>query len=154
MAFFYLSQALGRPVTNARRERIGKVKDLVARLEALNAATGEVTLERFPPISGLVVDLGKQEIYVPWSKVSSLDPAGATLSSADLFIESFERREGEVLLYRDMLDKQLIDIDGRRVIRANDLQLFSSGGMVRLSAVDVSGEGILRRLAFGRMFTG
>src|SRR5919206_37145 len=109
MAFFYLSQVLGRPVTNERGERVAKVKDVVARLEALNASTGEVTMERFPPISGLVVDTGKQEIYVPWSKVESLGPAGAILSSSDLFLESFARREGEVLLYRDMLDKHIID---------------------------------------------
>ncbi|MGH2442700.1 MAG: magnesium transporter, partial [Chloroflexota bacterium] len=58
-----------------------------------------------------------------------------------------------VLLARDLLDKQLIDIDGRRVIRSNDLQLYTQDGAVRVAAVDVSGEGLLRRLSFGRFFT-
>jgi magnesium transporter len=154
MPFFYLSQVLGRPVTNARNERVAKVKDLVARLEVLNAATGQVTYERFPPISGLVVDIGNREIFVPWALVDSLGTEGAFLSSSHVSLESFERREGEVLLYRDMLDKQLIDIDGRRVIRANDLQLYMADGMLRLTAVDVSAEAILRRLTWGRLFTG
>ena len=153
MAFFYLSQIVGRPVTNTLGERVAKVKDLVARLEVLNA-TGEVTLERFPPISGLVVDIEKREIFVPWAKIKSMAPEGVQLSSPRITLESFERREGEVLLARDMLDKQLIDIDGRRVIRANDLQLYSSDGAVRLTAVDVSGEAVLRRLVSGRFFTG
>lgn len=153
MDFFYLSQVLGRPVYTLRGERVAKIKDLVASLEVLNA-TGEPTLERFPPISGLVVEIERREIFVPWSKIESLGPDGARLSSATISMLSFRRRDGEVLLYRDVLDKQLIDIDGRRVIRANDLQLYSADGTVRLTAVDVSAEAVLRRLSFGRLFTG
>jgi CBS domain-containing protein len=153
MGFFYLSQVLKRPVT-AAEARVAKVYDLVARLEILNASTGEVTLERFPPISGLVADVRGREVFIPWTQVESLGPEGARLNSARIDLLPFERRAGEVLLYRDLLDKQLIDIDGRRVIRANDLQLYSMGSTVRLTAVDVSVEAIMRRLSYGRLFTG
>jgi CBS domain-containing protein len=153
MAFFYLSQVLKRPVT-AAGERVAKVYDLVARLEILNAFTGEITLERFPPISGLVADVRGREVFIPWRQVEALGPEGARLNSARIDLLPFERRDGEVLLYRDLLDKQLIDIDGRRVIRANDLQLYSVGSTIRLTAVDVSVEAILRRLTYGRLFTG
>ncbi|HZU14441.1 MAG TPA: CBS domain-containing protein [Chloroflexota bacterium] len=155
MPFLYLSQVVGRPVCNDAGERIAIVKDLVARLEALNAATGEVTLEHFPPISGLVVHLaGGQEIFVSWSKVASLTKDGARLSSATLTFIGFRRREGEVLLARDLLDKQLIDVDGRRVIRANDLQLLYSEDTLRLIGVDISLEALARRLTWGRLFAG
>src|SRR5579884_750059 len=153
MGFFYVSQVLNRRVA-AAGQRVAKLKDLVARLEVLNASTGEVTLERFPPISGLVVDVFGREVFLPWRQVQSLGPEGVTLNSARIDLLPFERRDGEVLMYRDLMDKQLIDIDGRRVIRANDLQLYSVDGTVRLTAVDVSGEAILRRLSFGRAFTG
>jgi magnesium transporter len=152
MEFFYLSQVLGRSVCNSQGERIAKIKDVVARVEALNAATGEVTLERFPPISGLVVEIERREIFIPSIQVRSLGPHGAILSSANVHLQSFARREGEVLLYRDILDKQLIDIDGCRVIRANDLQLYVTDGTVRLAAVDLSMQAVLRRLAFGRIY--
>src|SRR5947209_4471227 len=55
MGFFYLSQVLRRPVWTQRGERVARIKDIVARLEALNAK-GEVALEVYPPIAGLVVD--------------------------------------------------------------------------------------------------
>jgi magnesium transporter len=152
MRFFSLSEVLNRAVSNGRGERIAKVKDLVARLEALNA-TGEVALEDYPPISGLVVEIEDRDIFIPWNQVRSLGPEGVLLRSASIDLQSFQRREGEVLLARDVLDKQLIDIDGRRVIRANDLQLYSAEGAVRLAAVDVSGEALLRRLTFGHLFT-
>jgi flagellar motility protein MotE (MotC chaperone) len=129
------------------------VKDIVARLEALNAH-GELALEQFPSVSGLLVDIEKREIFIPWPRIASLAPDGARLNGSSINMQSFARREGEVLLARDMLDKQLIDIDGRRVIRANDLQLYAADGTVRLMAVDVSGEALLRRLSWGRLFTG
>jgi magnesium transporter len=152
MDFFYLSQVLKRPVLTNRGERLGRIKDLVARLEALNVSD-EVSMEEFPPISGLVVQIGDQDIFIPSLQLRALGPSGAELSTAKVDWGSFQRRQGEVLLYRDILDKQLIDRDGRRVVRANDLQLYSSDGVVRVAAVDVSVGAVLRRLAFGRVLS-
>ncbi|HLJ67350.1 MAG TPA: CBS domain-containing protein [Chloroflexota bacterium] len=151
MGFFFLSQVLRRPVRTGRGERVARLKDLVARLEALNAG-GEVALETYPPISGLVVEIERRDIFIPITQVGSLEPAGAQLAFASIDLRGFQRRTGEVLLAHDILDKQLIDIDGRRVIRANDLQLYSVDESVRLTAVDVSGEALLRRLVNGRFF--
>lgn len=153
MTVLYLSQVIGRSVFNGAGERVARIKDLVARLEALNAS-GEIALERFPPISGIVADINRREIFISWSRVAALTPDGVRLHGSSIHLQSFARREGEVLLARDMLDKQLIDIDGRRVIRANDLQLYAAETQVRLMAVDVSGEALVRRLSWGRLFTG
>ncbi len=153
MGFFYLSQVLKRPIWTQRGERVARIKDIVARLEALNAK-GEIALEVYPPIAGLVVDIESREVFMPWSQVASLGPEGGRLKSSGVYLDAFERREGEVLLARDMLDKQLIDIDGRRVVRANDVQLYAADGSVRVTAVDVSALALLRRLTFGRLFPG
>lgn len=153
MNFFYLSQVLRRAVRTGNGDRVARIKDLVARLEALNAK-GEASLEAYPPIAGLVVNIENRPLFIPWSQVKSLGSEGAQLASARIDLRPFERREGEVLLAKDVLDKQLIDIDGRRVVRANDLQLYQSDDTVRVTAVDVSFEAILRRLAFGRLFGG
>ena len=55
-----------------------------------------------------------------------------------------------MLLGKDILDKQLIDVDGRRVVRANDLELAWADGEYLLVGVDVSVQGILRRLGPAR----
>src|ERR687884_564289 len=57
------------------------------------------------------------------------------------------RRGGEVLLVRDVLDKQLIDVDGKRVVRVNDVQLVEAGGEWRVTGADVTLAGLWRRLA-------
>jgi CBS domain-containing protein len=61
-------------------------------------------------------------------------------------LREFRRREGEVLLHRDILDHQLVDTDEVQVIRAADLYLAQVGDKVRLVGVDVSLQTLLRRL--------
>lgn len=152
MGFFYLSQALGRPVTTERGDRVARIKDLVARIELVEGDA--VASEPYAPITGLEVELHKRAVFIPWAQIAALSAEGARLASSRVDLQSFERREGEVLLRRDILDKQLVDVDGRRVILASDLLLYEADGTVLVAAVDVSAEALLRRLAFGRLFTG
>jgi CBS domain-containing protein len=61
-------------------------------------------------------------------------------------LREFQRREGEVLLHRDILDHQLVDTDEVQVVRPADLYLAQVGDKVRLVGVDVSLQTLLRRL--------
>jgi len=131
----YLSQVIGRPVRDMNGESIGKVADLIV-------AVGE----RYPPVTGLVIKTDGRQIFLPWSSVSSLDTDGARLKTSTLDINKFHQRENEILLKQDLLDKQIVDIDGRRVVRVNDVSLDEISGSMRLVAVDVGVAGILRRM--------
>src|SRR5664279_5721693 len=130
----YLSQVIGRPVRDMNGESIGKVADLIV-------AVGE----RYPPVTGLVIKTDGRQIFLPWSSVSSLDADGARLKTSTLDINKFQQRPNEILLKLDLLDKQIVDIDGRRVVRVNDVSLDEISGSMRLVAVDVGAAGILRR---------
>lgn len=68
------------------------------------------------------------------------------MNSTVLDLTPFVRREGEVLLNKDVLDNQLIDVDGKRVVRVNDVQLIEAGRMWRVTGADVSLQGFVRRL--------
>jgi hypothetical protein len=70
-----------------------------------------------------------------------------------LTLTPFERREGEVLLGKDVLDNQLIDVDGKRVVRVNDVQLIDTGDHWRVSGADVSLQGFLATSNAERVFT-
>ncbi len=131
----YLSQAIGRPVLDANGDPIGKVDDLIV-------AVGD----SHPPVTGLVVATDGRQIFLPWSHVSRFDASGARLSSATIDITRFAQRSDEILLRIDLLDKQIVDIDGRRVVRVNDLRLDDVDGRLHLVAVDVGAAGLLRRL--------
>jgi CBS domain-containing protein len=131
----YLSQAIGRPVLDANGEPLGKVDDLIVALG-----------DRYPPVTGLVVATDKRRIFLPWSQVARFDSSGARLSTDKIDITKFQQRPDEIQLRLDLLDKQIVDIDGRKVVRVNDLRLDDVDGMLHLVAVDVGAAGILRRL--------
>ena len=82
----------------------------------------------------------------PRTQIEMLAHREVVLRSARLDLADFERREGEVLLVEDVIDHQLVDVDGVRVIRAADLYLAKVGAMYRLVGVDVSVGTLLRRL--------
>ncbi len=131
----YLSQAIGRPVLDANGEPLGKVDDLIV-------AVGD----RYPPVTGLVVATDRREIFLPWSHVARFDASGARLSTPTIDITKFQQRPDEIGLRTDLLDKQIVDIDGRKVVRVNDLRLDDVDGKLHLVAVDVGAAGLLRRL--------
>ena len=131
----YLSQAIGRPVLDANGEPLGKVDDLIV-------AVGD----RYPPVTGLVVVTDRRRIFLPWSQVARFDEGGARLSGATIDITRFAQRPDEIGLRTDLLDKQIVDIDGRKVVRVNDLRLDDVDGKLHLVAVDVGASGLLRRL--------
>jgi len=131
----YLSQAIGRPVLDRDGDPIGKVADLIV-------AVGD----RYPPVTGLVVETDRRRIFIPWSSVAHFDATGARLSTDRLDMAKFHQRPNEITLRQDLLDKQIVDIDGRKVVRVNDLRLDEIEGKLHLVAVDVGAAGLLRRL--------
>jgi magnesium transporter len=131
----YLSQVIGRPVRDRNDEPIGKVADLIV-------AVGD----RYPPVTGLVVETDRRRIFLPWTSVDSLDDSGAKLSTLTMDLGKFSQRPNEILLRSDLMDKQIVDIDGRKVVRVNDLRLDEVDGALHLVAVDVGTAGLLRRL--------
>src|SRR5215211_7144558 len=131
----YLSQAIGRPVLDGSGESIGKIADLIV-------AVGD----RYPPVTGIVVATDRRRIFLPWSGLDRLDADSARLRTQTIDIGRFQQRPNEILLRQDLMDKQIVDIDGRKVVRVNDLRLDEIEGRLRLVAVDVGTSGLLRRL--------
>src|SRR3954468_3825822 len=131
----YLSQALGRPIREVEGERVATLKDVIVRLGSDH-----------PPVMGLVARYRRRDFFVPRAHVRSINVSGVRLNSDLLDLRRFARREGEVLLARDVLDKQLIDVDGKRVVRVNDVQLIEAAGEFRVTGADVSLQGLWRRL--------
>ncbi|MGE3468400.1 MAG: magnesium transporter [Pyrinomonadaceae bacterium] len=132
----YVSQLLNRHILDARNEKIAVIKDVVVRY-------GD---EEYPPVIGLVARYRRRNFFMPGRDYTDLGLHGARMTSAILDLTPFIRRDGEVLLGKDVLDNQLIDVDGKRVVRVNDVQLIDAGDMWRVSGADVSLKGFVRRL--------
>lgn len=139
-AIVSLAGLVGRPVIQGGKE-IGALVDVVARWADEHP---------YPPVTGVVVRVGRSLAFIDVELVEGLGRAEVRLRSAPLDLRDFERRPGEVMLARDVLDHQLVDVDGVQVIRAADLYLAPALGCIRLVGVDVSMQSLLRRLGPAR----
>jgi len=140
----YLSQVLGRPILDLEGERVATLKDVIVRL-------GEGD---HPPVAGFVARYRRRDFFLPRWRISYFGENGVRLTSDILDLRPFVRREGEVLLASDVLDKQLIDVDGKRVVRVNDVQIIEAATEWHVTGADVSLAGLWRRLAPGFLRTG
>ena len=137
----YLSSYLGRPVLDAANRPVGKVLDLVARLDG-----------QFPLVWGIRVKTGKrQHRDVSWIDVRSFETTQVILSRGLDDLRPYSIGDNDVLLARNILDKQIVDLEGRRLIRVQDIQLSRSGTRLRVLGVDVSTSALLRRLRLSKI---
>jgi magnesium transporter len=131
----YLSDVLDKPVWDPQGRRIGRCVDLLV-----------TEVERgFPPLRAIAVRRDGDEILVPAGDVAWLSPS-VLLNSAEP--PTYTPRGDELWLRRQVLDRQVVDVEGRRLVRVNDLQLARRGreGRYHLIGANVGTLGLARRL--------
>ena len=142
-AVLHLSLVVGGELRDASGERLGRVDDLIVRL-------GD---DDYPPVAGVVATVAGRQVFVPGEQVVELGPGFVLLEADRLDLQHFRRRPQEVLLKKDVLDRQLINVDGARLVRANEIELARVEGWYRVVGVDVGLRGLLRRV-IPRSFAG
>ena len=140
----FISELVGRRVT-INDLPIGKVSDFLINHPE----------RTFPEIDGLIVKTAQGLRFAPIESVADIDVDGAVaLNNAPK--EPAPPERDALLLVADLLDKQIVDVDGRKVVRINDIEVARTGGLLRVVAADVGVAGLLRRLGlknFGKRFT-
>ncbi|MGE5459287.1 MAG: magnesium transporter [Solirubrobacterales bacterium] len=137
----YLSTYLGRPVFDAANRPVGRVLDLVARLD------GE-----YPLVIGLRVRTKKRtRVDLDWTDVRAFEISQVILTRTTEDLHPFTLGDRDVLLARNVMDKQIVDLEDRRLIRVQDVQLARTGTRLRVIGVDVSTSALLRRLRFAKL---
>jgi Mg2+ transporter MgtE len=134
----YLSQILGKPVVDATGTEIGTINDIAI-------ATGEV----FPRVTSLAFrGPDRTPFMLSWRKyIDAFDGDSVRLNVAAPEIRFSYLQPDEVLLARDLLNKQIVDTQGMKVVRVNDLKLSESRNQLRLLGAEVGIRGILRGIS-------
>jgi predicted transcriptional regulator len=125
----HLTSVAGSPLVDSAGERLGRVEDLIARLDQTQG---------LPPLVGLKARIGGRDLFVPIDQVAQLGPDQIKLSTTKLNLAQFERRPGEVLLRGDVLDRDLINVATARLVRAHEVELVHQDGAWRVAGVDPS----------------
>jgi magnesium transporter len=137
---FFLSKLLGQRIRNALGKNVGTLLDLVVS-----------SRQTYPRVVALAVKSRGRRVIVPWADVASIEESGCLLRSSAGPLADRELVPGELLLSEQFLDRQLVDTDGHKVIRVNDIQLLRTGPFLHVAAVDVSSGAILRRVGLARV---
>ncbi len=139
----YLSELLGREVRDAKGTLVGKLSDVLIISNGSSAP--------YPRIVALSVKRNSSPpTLFPWE--NTIDLAGSKIILQRPITTPFVPKGNEIHLARDVLDRQVIDTDGFRVVRVNDLELAKIGDDYRLLNVDIGGRGLLRRLGWEDSF--
>jgi magnesium transporter len=136
MRYLHLSLVVPCALRDRDGERLGRALDLIVRLNG----------DDFPPLSGALAELAERPVFVPVAEIESIGPEGMVLRSTRLDLDHFHRHEQEILLRKDVLDRQLINVDGARLVRANEIELALVDNSYRVVGIDVSARAFLRRL--------
>ena len=135
-ALVSFASLVGRPVKNEDGSVIGKLQDVVVRHGA----------ETYPPFSGLIVKVGQSQAFIDGARITKLTQKEVVLEAKSINLSDFQRRPGESLLDADVLDHQIVDVDGLRVVRTSDLYLAPLDKEIRVVGVDISFRSFIRRI--------
>ncbi|MGB2952851.1 MAG: CBS domain-containing protein [Gaiellaceae bacterium] len=132
----HLSLVVGSDLLDREGSRLGRVDDLIVRL-------GE---DEYPPVTGVVATVANRQVFVPADLIADLEHGRVALREVRLDLQPFRRRPQEVLLKKDVLDRQLINVDGARLVRSNEIEIARIDGWWRVVGVDIGPRGLVRRL--------
>ncbi len=141
-----LAGLLGCSVRNEDGREIGRLVDVVVK-------HGH---DAYPPVSGLIVKVGLRKSFIDGARIAKLSRNEIQLSSTTINLTDYKRRSDESLLDADVLDHQIVDVNGLRVVRSSDLYLAPLDKEIRVVGVDISFVTFLRRIfpgALGRRAT-
>jgi CBS domain-containing protein/sporulation protein YlmC with PRC-barrel domain len=137
---FYFTELLGLPVHDLRKRRIGRVKD-AAVVPLINA----VRVDRF------LVGAGGAWLSIRYDQVRTISFKGLFLSDEKL--TPYHSDEYMLRIDRDLLDQQIIDVNGRKVVRVNDvtfnLEHDGERDVLNVLEVDIGVRSIIRRVLQG-----
>jgi len=136
----FVSELMGRIVSDIDGERIGKLKDLLA------SSTGEKISH--PHVNAIVVGTRQGDLIISVTDVVTLLAMAVPLKKHLSEVVYYQPTPNDLYLVRDVLDKQIIDINGVRVVRVNDLELTRVNEDIYVSNVDIGGAGLIRRIGF------
>jgi CBS domain-containing protein/sporulation protein YlmC with PRC-barrel domain len=141
--FLFLSKILGKKIIGTAGEILGSVYDLAAEF-----------IDPYPVVTGIIFSSAqkKNPVFLPWKDVVDFngDVSVAIHSTSEL--SPLNLRQGELLLKDALLDKQVVDTNGAKIRRVNDLQFLKTNQGMHLVHVDVGFRGLIRRMSLIKLF--
>uniref|UniRef100_A0A7C3Z0K3 Magnesium transporter n=1 Tax=Desulfobacca acetoxidans TaxID=60893 RepID=A0A7C3Z0K3_9BACT len=142
---FFFSQIQGEPIYDHEGRRVGKLQDLAIRWEG----------EGPPRVTGIKFARGVQK-HIPISQVEEMSQDRIRLAGKLREEDLIPLKPDEIYVGKWLMDKQIIDLKGSKVVRVNDIKLFwiqrADQRYLLPMAVDIGLRGLARRLGMEFLF--
>lgn len=130
----FLTKVLGRTVFDSIGEPIGKVRDVIV-----------TPAEPLPYVSAIVVKNHDHESIIPWNQIrEEVDRLSLPVRKGKEL--SYTPTPDDIWLRKQVLDRQIVDVQDYKLVRVNDVRFVETPGKVCLLGVDASTRGLLREL--------
>ncbi|MCK5504824.1 MAG: PRC-barrel domain-containing protein, partial [Thermodesulfovibrionia bacterium] len=135
----FVSELIKKPVLDPKGDEVGRVKDLIV-----------IRGEPLPRVSALILEEKKKRYCLEWENVGIFNKRIISSKIHAPKLKPYESIDDNLLIVRDIFDKQIVDANGAKIVRVNDVRLEGRDNNACLSGVDVGVRGILRRLGIER----
>jgi magnesium transporter len=136
----YVSEFIKKPIVSPDGERIGKLKDLIVSSD-----------HDYPILKAIkVITSDKKTITISWRNVGDVNKE-IILKYPSSEIKEYVVQKHDIKLLKEVMDRQVVDIEGKKVRRVNDLKISPTNGHYHIIGVDIGVNGILRRLGLSRI---
>ncbi len=135
----YFSEILGKDVVDEYGKKIGALWDMaiVPGLES-------------PSVAKLIIKTRKQLFQFPVENLNLFNRYVITVNASAAGLSPYDLQHDDILIKRHVLDKQILDVNGAKIVRVNDLKLGEVDESICIMGIDVGLNGILRRIDGGK----
>ncbi len=141
--FLFFTDLVGKKVVSSDGKQLGRLADLVA-----------VSGEPYPPVESLLVRSGREIHQIPWTSVASVNGTIQLSAGAPIGPAPTGPMADRLHLGQEILDRQIVDMEGAKLVRVNDLHFLETKGQLRIAHVDVGLRGLVRRMGWQRPVDG
>lgn len=141
----YISELLDNTISDSSDATVGKLEDILISPKEGN----------FAPLAFLMIKTVAGETrFMPYEAVGNFTSSKISLKNLfnNLALAQLPPNQPFVYLKREVLDKQIVDVGGTRVVRVNDLRIGNFENKMCVLGIDASFRGLLRRLGLGESF--
>ena len=139
----HATELLGAEVHDARGNYVGRVREMFIE-----------PADQPNRVAWMLFARGRyQPLVAHYDQIAEVSPGSIRLTVDERALDAFQPNEGWLAVRKDLLDQQIIDINGRKVVRVNDLdfddQRTNGNVELRVASVDVGLQGAVRRMLQG-----
>lgn len=136
----YLTELLSKEVYDKNIEKYGKIRDVVIQPD-----------ETYPKIEAIKIKANGEYYFIPSSYIEKITKTKVVLNTQLEDVIQYPKQDSSIKLSRDILDRQVVDMEGSKIRRVNDVEISYKNGDYYIIGVDIGINGLFRRLGIEKV---